>query len=161
MKFWKEPIACFSLTRHWPLRKQRFQQFSVTTRTSVLNCCLATIGGYTDRDTDFPLIRHGPHRKWCLQQFFCRCGSVVGWGTMLKTGKSRVRVPMTWIFFFNWRNPSIRTVALGSSQPLIEMNTRSKGRPARKADKLTAISEQIAGTSTSHNPMGLHGRLEG
>jgi hypothetical protein len=26
-------------------------------------------------------------------------GSVVGWGTMLQTGRSRVRVPMRWIFF--------------------------------------------------------------
>jgi hypothetical protein len=36
-------------------------------------------------------------------------------------------------------------MALGSSQPLTEMSTRnlpgSKGRPARRADKLTAISE--------------------
>jgi hypothetical protein len=27
------------------------------------------------------------------------CGSVVGWGTMLQAGRSRVRVPMRWIFF--------------------------------------------------------------
>jgi hypothetical protein len=26
------------------------------------------------------------------------CGSVVGWGTMLQAGRSRVRVPMRWIF---------------------------------------------------------------
>jgi hypothetical protein len=26
-------------------------------------------------------------------------GSVVGWGTMLQAGRSRVRVPMRWIFF--------------------------------------------------------------
>jgi hypothetical protein len=29
------------------------------------------------------------------------CGSVVGWGTMLRAGRSRVRVPMRWIFFFS------------------------------------------------------------
>jgi hypothetical protein len=38
-------------------------------------------------------------------------------------------------------------MALGSTQPLTEMNTRdfprSKGRPARKADNLTAIFEPI------------------
>jgi hypothetical protein len=29
------------------------------------------------------------------------CGSVVGWGTMLQAGRSRVRVPMRWIFSTN------------------------------------------------------------
>jgi hypothetical protein len=28
-------------------------------------------------------------------------GSVVGWGTMLQAGRSRVRVPVRWIFLFN------------------------------------------------------------
>jgi hypothetical protein len=38
-------------------------------------------------------------------------GNVVGWGTMLQAGWSRVRVPMKWIFF-NLPNPSNRTMAL-------------------------------------------------
>jgi hypothetical protein len=48
-------------------------------------------------------------------------------------------------FFFNLPNPSSRTMTLGSTQPLTEMSTRNlpggKGRPARKADNLTAIYE--------------------
>jgi hypothetical protein len=39
-----------------------------------------------------------------------------------------------------------------------------KGRPARKADNLTVICEPIlenVEASTSHNPMGLHGLLQG
>jgi hypothetical protein len=37
-----------------------------------------------------------------------------------------------------------------------------KGRPARKADNLIAISKpKNMGGSTSHNPIGLHGLLEG
>jgi hypothetical protein len=52
-------------------------------------------------------------------------GSVVASGTMLQAGSSRVRVPMRWIFFFNSRNPSSRTMALGSTQPLTEMSTRN------------------------------------
>jgi hypothetical protein len=46
------------------------------------------------------------------------------------------------------------------------MSTRNipgdKWRPVRKADNVTAISEPIVvGASTSHNPMGLHGLLQG
>jgi hypothetical protein len=70
--------------------------------------------------------------------------------------------------FFNLPNPSNRTMALGSTQPLTEMSTRDlpggKERPARKAD-VTAICEPIVyknvEASTSHSPMGLHGPLQG
>jgi hypothetical protein len=44
---------------------------------------------------------------------------------MLQAGRSRVRVPMRWIFFYNLQNPSSRTMALGSTQPLTEMSTRN------------------------------------
>jgi hypothetical protein len=54
-------------------------------------------------------------------------------------------IPYKVIKFFDWLNPSSRTISLGSTQPLTEMSTRnlpgSKGRPARKADNLTAICE--------------------
>jgi hypothetical protein len=70
-------------------------------------------------------------------------GSVFGWGTTLQAGRSRVR----WGEFFNLPNPSSRTMALGLTQSLTEMSTMnlpgSKGRPARKADNLTAICEPI------------------
>jgi hypothetical protein len=50
-------------------------------------------------------------------------------------------------FFFNLPNSSSSTMALGSTQPLTKMSTRNtpgvKGRPARKADNLTAICEPI------------------
>jgi hypothetical protein len=58
-------------------------------------------------------------------------------------------------------------MALGSTQPLTEMSTRNfpggKGRPALKADNLTALCECLenVGASTSHSPMGLHGLLQG
>jgi hypothetical protein len=74
-------------------------------------------------------------------------GSVVGSGTMLQAGRSRVRVPMRWIIF-NLPNPSSRNMALVSTQPLTEMSTMNlpggKGRPARKADNLTAIVSQLS-----------------
>jgi hypothetical protein len=50
--------------------------------------------------------------------------------------------------FFNQLNPSSRTVALGSTQPLTEMSTRNLPggggeRPVGKADKLPAICGPI------------------
>jgi hypothetical protein len=56
-------------------------------------------------------------------------------------------IPDEIIEFFNWPNPSSRTMAVESTQPLTEITTRylpeCKGRPARKAD-LTSICEPIA-----------------
>jgi hypothetical protein len=56
-------------------------------------------------------------------------------------------IPDEVIGFFNWRNPSSRTMALGSTQSLTDMSTRNlpggKGRPAPKADNLTATCEPI------------------
>jgi hypothetical protein len=66
---------------------------------------------------------------------------------MLQAGRSWVRVPMRWIFIFNLPNPSSRTMALGSTQPLTEMSTKNlpggKGWPARKAVNLTTFCELI------------------
>jgi hypothetical protein len=71
-------------------------------------------------------------------------GSVVGWSTMLQARKVAVSIPDV-IGFFNWPNPSSRIMAQGSIQPLTEMSTTNlpggKGRPTRKADNITAISE--------------------
>jgi hypothetical protein len=50
--------------------------------------------------------------------------SVVGGGTMLQPGRSWVRVPVK-CFFFNLPNPSNRTMALGSTQPLAEISIRN------------------------------------
>jgi hypothetical protein len=58
---------------------------------------------------------------------------------MLQAGRSPVRVPDEVDFF----NPSSRTMALGSNQPLTEMSIRNlsgaKKRPARRTDNLAAI----------------------
>jgi hypothetical protein len=61
---------------------------------------------------------------------------------MLQAGRSPVQVPDE-VEFFNSPNPSSRTMALGSTQPLTEMSARNfsgdKKRPARRADNLAAI----------------------
>jgi hypothetical protein len=59
--------------------------------------------------------------------------------------KVAASIPYEVIGFFNSANPSSRTIALNLTQPLTEMSARNlpggKGRPARKADNLTAICE--------------------
>jgi hypothetical protein len=92
--------------------------------------------------TDRPLIE-ACHEKYKLWSSSLR-SSVVGWGTMLRAGRSPVQVPDE-VDFFNWPNTSSRTMALRSTQPLTEMSTRNlpggKKRPARRADNLAAICE--------------------
>jgi hypothetical protein len=68
--------------------------------------------------------------------------AVVGWGTMLQAGTSPVRV-LHEVEFFNLPNTSTCTMALGSTQPLANMNSRNipggKKRPARSADSFATI----------------------
>jgi hypothetical protein len=52
-------------------------------------------------------------------------GGVVGWGTTLQTGTSRVRFPMVSLELIPWHNRFGRTMGLGSTQPLTEMSTRN------------------------------------
>jgi hypothetical protein len=60
---------------------------------------------------------------------------------MLKAGRSPVRVSVE-VDFFYLPNPSSRTMALGSTQPLTEMSTRSfLGLKAAGADNLATICE--------------------
>jgi hypothetical protein len=63
-------------------------------------------------------------RICCFLVVLGACGSIVGWGTKLQAGRSRVRIPEV-IEFFNWPNPSSPTMALGSTQPLRETSTRN------------------------------------
>jgi hypothetical protein len=73
------------------------------------------------------------------------------------------------IGFFNWPNPSSRTMALGLTHPLTEMSTRNLPGRYRAAGAwgcqphrhLWADCLKNVGASTSHNSMGLHGLLQG
>jgi hypothetical protein len=76
---------------------------------------------------------------------------IIGWGSMLRAGRSRVRDSMFWLFFFNVHNPSSPTRPI---QPVTEMSTRdrkimflgSRTRQGREADNLTAICEPTVWT---------------
>jgi hypothetical protein len=50
--------------------------------------------------------------------------SIVGWGTILQAGRPRVRFPTRSMNSFSWPNPFSRTMDLGVSQPLTEINTK-------------------------------------
>jgi hypothetical protein len=51
-------------------------------------------------------------------------GSVVVWGTMLQAGRPPILITDE-VDFFSLPNPSNRTMALGSSQPVTNMSTRT------------------------------------
>jgi hypothetical protein len=60
---------------------------------------------------------------------------------MLQAGRARVRFPMRSLVFFKLPNPSRRTVALGSTQPLTEMSTKNlPGDKGRRRVRLTSVS---------------------
>jgi hypothetical protein len=81
---------------------------------------------------------------------------------MLQAGRPPVRVPDE-VDFFNLPNPSSRTMALGSTQPLTELSTRNLpgGKSGRRLGltslppSMSRMSENV-GVSTSRNPKGLH-----
>jgi hypothetical protein len=121
---------------------------------------------------------------WCWRRYFRKCvilgklyqlchlnnkyrcwarGSVVGWGAVLQAGRSLVRVPDE-VDFFNLPNFSCRTMTLGSTQPLTEMNTRNlPGVKSGRRVGLTTLPPSVSRmsenvwASTSRNPKGLHG----
>ncbi|PNF37555.1 hypothetical protein B7P43_G13799 [Cryptotermes secundus] len=76
---------------------------------------------------------------------------------------SRVPFPMRPLDYSIYLNLPAALWSWGRLNALTEMSTRNvlggKGRPARKAGNLTGLEN--VGTSTSHNPMGPHGLLQG
>jgi hypothetical protein len=106
----------------------------------------------------FPVVSH-------VNSLYPSHGGVVGWGTMLQAGRSPVQAPDEVNFFFsNLPNPSSRTMALGSTQPLTKMSTRNLlGIKSGQRVRLTTLPPSVSwmsenvGASTSRNPKGLHG----
>jgi hypothetical protein len=73
--------------------------------------------------------------------------SIIWLGKYATSRKVTGSIPDKVIEIFSWPNPSSRTMALGSTQPLTEMSTRNlsagKERLTSKADNLTAICDKI------------------
>jgi len=92
------------------------------------------------------------------------------WGTRLRSWlrhcptsrKVAGSIPDGGIEIFHWHNPSVRTMALGLTQPLTEMSTRNVSWgwrwPVRRADNPSTFMCRLSwnlGASTSWNPKGL------
>jgi hypothetical protein len=91
-----------------------------------------------------------------------RRGSVVGWGTMLQAGRSRVRVPTRWNFSSFHPHYGPRVDSASNRNEYQESSWGVKEWPACKTDNLTFTDcLENVGASMSHNPMGLHGLLQG
>jgi hypothetical protein len=84
---------------------------------------------------------------WCARVFLRKPKVTVFRGNthtlMLQAGKSRVRFPIS-LVFRNFHNPSSRTMALGSTQPLTEMSTRNLpvGKDGRRV-RLTILPPSV------------------
>jgi hypothetical protein len=71
--------------------------------------------------------------------------------------------------FFNLPNSSSRTMALGSTQTLTDMSTMKSSLGVKGCRRLrltlpppvNRLSRENVESSTSHNPRGLHGLLQG
>jgi hypothetical protein len=137
--------------------------YSISTNTNIIwdsSCHVIICVCYdVSRRCSFHILRYLSviYMKWGAR------GSVAGRGTTLQAGESPVRVPNE-VDFFNWPNPSSRTMALESTQPLTEMSTKNlpwgKGRPVQgwqRCRHLWANCLENVRASTSRNHKGLHG----
>ena len=119
-----------TLLKRW--RSDWEYKIQTGTRRGICSCC-SLVQGYLSWWTLFSRLR-------CLTHLSRGAPWLRHYATNRQVAGS---IPDCVIGIFQWHNPSGRTMALGSTQPLTEMSTRciswGLGRPVRKADNLTTI----------------------
>jgi hypothetical protein len=97
--------------------------------------------------------------------FILTYGSLIGWGIMLQSGRSRDRIPMKSLDFsidLSFQphcGPGVDSAS--NRNEYREFSCWVKGRLARKADNLTAIFEPIFLKLWEPRRLSLHGMLQG
>jgi len=106
----------------------------------------------------FYCLSYAVMNSWTLTDVPCDIRGavgVVGWGTALQDGKSRVRFPMGSLGFFVLNNSCGRTMPLGSTQPVTEIFPGGQRLPVRRADNLTTLICRLSGSLNILEPSGL------
>jgi hypothetical protein len=101
--------------------RPRYQIYRLIFFLVFLSPCIKCQYNTWNRSSPPPFISFPIHCSLIMAGARC---SVVGWGTMLQAGRSRVRVLMSSLDCFNLPKPSNRTMGLGSTQPQTGMSTR-------------------------------------
>jgi hypothetical protein len=130
---------------------------------------LATSGSYTASEHESLIKLYKNHSVYHKKGGQGARGSIVGWGTMLQAGSSRVRFRMRSLVFlidlfllaalWPWNRRSLKQKWV----PEIFLGLKG-GRCVRLTTLPTSVSRlsrENVGTSTSHNPMGLRDLLQG
>jgi len=124
-----------------------------------LSVSAQTVQVIGDRLTKLFNLYHIQYLQWAVQHKMQWRSRLRHCATCRKVTGS---IPNGFTGIFHWHNPSGRTMALGLTQPLTEMSTRSiswgKRRPVRRADNLTTFMCRMSwnlGASTSWNPQDL------
>jgi hypothetical protein len=130
----RQPVRKISLSRHRKMWEDNIKKNLITWNPSPVKVFRESCLGNCLYDVYFICnairLAYPPNFSAAKVHIVVLCfmmgtrGSVVGRGTILQAGRSRVRVPMMWIFF-NLPHLSSSIMPLGSTQPLTEMRTRN------------------------------------
>jgi cytochrome c oxidase subunit IV len=85
---------------------------------------------HVTKGSDLNLFEHMAKRRWCLLYLFTVYAHLGAWGSVvvkaLRYLSDGTGIDSRWChWIFQWHIPSDRTLALGSTQPLVKLSTRN------------------------------------